>query len=148
MSGSRRSIARSAHCALLVALIACACASGTAPSGVSALSGTWRYDGAQQSPSLAVLEGAVTWSGVSNDGAVEGTFSVVERGASGAQRVLAGTTGGLLLSDSIADFDLIEQNVTRRHHLGILRGDSVVGSWASQSGATGEFVLRRAGSNP
>jgi hypothetical protein len=125
----------------------CACDSGTDPSIASALSGTWHYDADQQSPSLAELEGTVTWS-ASSEGAVEGTFSVVERGASGAQRVLAGTSGGLLLADSIADFDLIEQSVTRRHHLGILRGDSVVGSWASQSGATGEFVLRREGSIP
>jgi hypothetical protein len=139
---------RATRRALFTALVAGACTSGTDPSNESALSGTWRYDAEQQTPSVAVLEGTVTWSDVSGDGAVEGTFSLVESGASGSQRVLAGTTGGLLLSDSIADFDLIEPSITRRHHLGILRGDSVVGSWASQTGATGAFVLRREGSNP
>lgn len=132
--------------AVLIALLGTALACGDAVSPTSVVDGVWVYTGTQDAPSSSDLDGTVTWHGVAGgEQAFEGTFSMVERQQNGALRNLSGPGAGQILSDSIADFDLTVSGVSRRH-IGILRGDSITGSWSAVDigqAATGRFVLRR-----
>ena len=126
-----------------VLLTACNVGAGTGPA--SAISGVWHYAGSQDSPAIAQLDGSLSWSDVaSGPGTFEGTFSIVET-ASGVQRTLVGASAGQLVADSIADFDLSVSLGASRHHLGVLRGDSISGQWTELggNGAGGRFVLHR-----
>ncbi|HVT39049.1 MAG TPA: hypothetical protein VHE78_08385 [Gemmatimonadaceae bacterium] len=139
---------RGRYLLLLAVALVSACSNTTAPAPSSRATGSWVYGGTQQTPSSAALDGSVSWRSIASGvGAFEGTFTMIERKTSGEVRTLSGAAAGQLLSDSIADFDLLVQGIARRH-IGILRADSISGSWASieaGSSSTGRFVLRRSG---
>ncbi len=129
-----------------VAAATLACSQTTDTSTPSPVAGAWTYAGTQATPAPATLDGTVTWQGVTGaDGAFEGTFTLSERLPTGATRTLSGPGAGNLLADTVADFDLTVDGVARRH-IGVLRADSIRGSWATlETGqnASGDFVLRR-----
>jgi len=136
--------------ALSLAMLLAACGATTGPDVASAVAGTWTYTGTEEAPDPATLSGTLSLHGVSGaDGAFEGTFTILEQAPTGTATPLAGTTAGNVISDSIADFDLIVGTVARRH-IGVLRGDSISGSWASMDGGTnesGKFTMRRSGTS-
>ena len=128
------------------AAVVLACSVSTSPGTASLVSGAWTYAGTQETPAPTTLEGSLNWQGVAgSDGAFEGTFTVLERLPTGATRTLSGPGAGQLIADSVADFDLTFEGVARRH-IGVLRADSISGSWATLAAghtASGQFVLRR-----
>lgn len=128
------------------AAVAFACSGSTSPGTTSLVSGAWTYTGRQETPSPATLEGSLNWKDVAGTpGAFEGTFTVQETLPTGAIRTLNGPGAGQLVADSVADFDLTIDGVGRRH-IGVLRADSISGSWAVLDAghtASGQFVLRR-----
>jgi hypothetical protein len=135
-------IARLIAAVVLTGAVAC-----TEPSSQpSVVAGAWTYAGTQVTPSPATLSGTVTWRGVSGGSdAFEGTFSVVQEMPGGILQTISGPGAGEIISDTVADFDLTVSGAARRH-IGILRGDSISGSWAvldAGQSASGTFVLRR-----
>lgn len=140
-----------ARAVVVAAVLAVACEGAATGPDTLAVSGVWTYVGTQEIPSAASLDGSVALQGVGDgSGAFEGTFAVDERSATGSIRRVTGTLGGVLLADSIADFDLLFDGAGRRH-FGVLRGDSISGAWTAQGAAaagSGTFVLRRQGGAP
>lgn len=129
---------------LAVALLS-ACSDGAGTDAASPVSGMWHYSGTQVTPASAQLDGSLSWRGVASPaGGFEGTFLIVEVGASGQQQTLSGASAGQIVADTLADFDM-DVSGADRHHLGVLRGDSISGMWTEigGSGAGGRFVLRR-----
>jgi hypothetical protein len=131
---------------LLLIAGAIACGSATTAPNASSVAGVWTYSGTQDVPVSATLNGQTSWSGVvGGPDSFEGTCSIVEYASSGEGHLLTGTIGGQVLADSIADFDLSLAGSQRRH-LGVVRGDSIAGSWSTigtGTVASGRFVLRR-----
>jgi len=129
--------------AMLTVLAGCQDITGV--SDLSPVSGSWTYMGAQSFPEARALAGLVSWLGVrGGTGGFEGNFQIVEEGPGGVSRSLAGIGSGVLLADTVADFDLEVAGV-RRRHIGVLRSDSIKGSWVElPSGtASGSFLLRK-----
>jgi hypothetical protein len=127
---------------MIAALLLVACNVGTGPT--SAVSGAWHYTGSQATPA-AQLDGSLSWTDVSSTpGTFEGTFTIVET-AGVQQRTLVGASAGQLVADSIVDFDFSVSGGASRHHLGVLRSDSISGQWTELggNGASGQFVLHR-----
>lgn len=117
---------RLAGCALLAA-----CASSTAPDtpGVPVV-GTWRYAGRQTTPADADLAGTLVFS--TQAGArIGGALDFIETNATGAQRRIAGAAAGRTVDSTTLDFDVTLSGVTRRH-VGVVKGDSVTGTWIEQ----------------
>jgi hypothetical protein len=137
--------------AVAVFALATACSEGTGTEVPSPVSGGWHYVGSQDSPTIAQLDGSLSWRGVAPpDGAFEGTFSIVEIPTGAQQRTLAGTSAGQIVADTIASFDIIvAPGGADRHHFGVLRGDSIAGMWTELGGsaASGRFVLHRIASS-
>jgi hypothetical protein len=126
-----------------LAMVLAGCTASSGPGQASVMAGTWTYTGTRDTPNPASIDGSGTLAAA--DGGFEGTFTITERATSGSVVTLAATVAGRVVADSVADFDLTVQGVARRH-VGVLRGDSVSGSWASAgsaSNASGRFVLRR-----
>jgi hypothetical protein len=126
-------------------VVAAACSDPSSAGIPLPIGGEWGYHASQRTPAIAAVDGSLTLHGVAGDGAFEGTFVGDEQTAAGGLRRLDGTAAGRLLNDSIADFDLVLGGVARRH-VGIVRGDSISGSWATQGVtpmASGDFVARR-----
>lgn len=129
----------------LVVACALACGDATGSSAASPVGGAWLYGGTQTTPSSAQLSGSLTWRGVaSTPGGFEGTFVLTEVGLGGQPRTLAGTSAGQIVADTIATFDLLLDSADRLH-IGVFRGDSIVGTWAETgaTGASGHFVMHR-----
>lgn len=116
-------------------LVACAllggCASSTAPDtpGVPVV-GSWRYAGRQTTPVDADLAGTLVFS--TQVGArIGGALDFMETSAQGVQRRIAGAATGRTLDSTTVDFDVTLAGVTRRH-VGVVKGDSVTGTWIEQ----------------
>ena len=135
--------------ATVAALGAAACVASTDPGkmGVPVL-GTWSYTATQGSPSAAQLNGALAFSGQTG-AQISGTLDVVEIGAGGLQRHLAGPVLGRTLDSTTLDFDLLLGTASRRH-VGQVRGDSINGTWVETPveggvpSASGTFRASRA----
>ena len=99
-----------------LALLASACkvVESTGPSGASAqFAGTWAYE-----TSLSTL--AVTTQGTivlnsDSEGALTGTYNVIERNESGTTTRYQGTVSGRAASPTTLDFDVQLPSETRRH---------------------------------
>jgi hypothetical protein len=107
---------------------AAACLGSTDPGkmGVPVV-GTWSYSATQGSPTAAQLNGALAFS--DQTGAqISGTLDVIETGAGGAQRRIAGPVAGRTVDSTTVDFDMLLGTVSRRH-VGQVRGDSISGTW-------------------
>lgn len=135
--------------ATIAALSAAACVGSTDPGKMGALVlGTWSYAGTQGSPSAAQLNGALTFSGQAG-AQISGTLDVIEIGAGGLQRRLAGPVSGRTVDSTTVDFDLLLGTVSRRH-VGQVRGDSITGTWletpvgGGAPSASGTFRASRA----
>jgi hypothetical protein len=128
---------------LLLAALAAACGEPAGPATASPLAGDWSYEARDDTGQLA-LEGTLHWRAVTGaSAAVEGTVQVIETGPDGS-RTITGTCAGQIHADSIAEFSLLIDDVSRPH-IGILRTDSITGAWTAFSAVTahGTFRLRR-----
>lgn len=128
---------------VLLAIAACSSTTGTGtpPADVT---GSWSYAGQSDPP-------GTTWSGTltidqQSGRDVAGTLVVTERDPGGTLVQRTATMSGRVLSATSIDFDVALSGVDRRH-LGTIRGDSIVGSWADYSGdaivASGTFTAAR-----
>lgn len=116
-----------------------ACSAGTEPGAPPVvLIGSWSYEGAQQSPVPATLEGSLEVAG--QDGRTfDGSLDVIESSAAGSRR-LTGIVTGLALDAVTLDFDVLLDGVSRRH-VAEIRGDTIEGAWmdVQSGGASGSF---------
>lgn len=130
---------------LFAAVLAAACAWPMDADGSFAFAGTWSYEGVQEIPSALEFSGPVTLA-AGDATEFEGTVALTETTPLGGVRLLSGPLSGLVVEDSILDFTVQVGGASRRH-VGIARGDSVVGTWADGGGsvASGRFTLRRTG---
>lgn len=110
-----------------------------------ALRGAWDYEATQQVPASTTIAGSMTWAGAGSAGTFEGAASWLEQLPGGSVHSLAGALSGELMQDSIVDFT-VQLGTAARWHVGVLRGDSISGSWADGAGSTasGTWVARRA----
>lgn len=120
-----------------------ACDPGTAPTGPFAdLRGTWVYTGSQVAPALQLV-GTMVVSQQSGD-VIEGTLSWEERDGSGGVTVKGGPLSGRVIGLADADFDVLLNDIARRH-LSRVSGDTLEGVWAAVTlGQSGEFRAIRA----
>ena len=130
---------------IFLAVIVGACSEVVTQLDGDTAAGSWEYSGTQEIPQSAVLSGSLSLYAVSSSpAAFEGGASLSEVAPNGQLRELHGIAGGSIYSDSIVDFDIVVLGIARRH-VGILRGDSIAGSWLSADGgaAGGKFNMRR-----
>jgi hypothetical protein len=115
-------------CSAVVSGAAAACFRPTDPGklGVPVV-GSWNYVATQASPSAAQLNGSLAFSGQGGS-QISGTLDVIEIGAGGLRRRLAGPVSGRTVDSTTLDFDLLLGDVARRH-VGQVRGDSLTGTW-------------------
>jgi hypothetical protein len=107
------------------------------------LAGSWDYKGTQSGPA-ALLTGTLTLSRTGTC-TVAGTLSLTVDDGSGTPVTSGWTTAGDFLDDSIVELNAV-QGGDERHHVGIVRADSIKGSWAvTGGGANGSFTLKRTG---
>jgi hypothetical protein len=131
---------------MVIALLAAACTWPMDADGGFAFAGSWSYEGVQEIPSALEFTGPVSLAAAGDPTDFEGTVALTETTPLGAVRLLSGPLSGLVVDDSILDFTVQLAGAARRH-VGIARGDSVVGTWADGGGsvASGRFTLRRVG---
>ncbi|MCC7053134.1 MAG: hypothetical protein IT355_07680 [Gemmatimonadaceae bacterium] len=135
---------------MLVVVAACGagCGGVTEPgtAGVP-VTGAWRYTARQSAPAVADLAGTLQFSTQRGAG-IAGALDVVETDARGVQRRIAGPLAGRTVDSTTVDFDLSVSGATRRH-VGMVRGDSLTGTWFEQSSdggaptASGSFRAAR-----
>jgi hypothetical protein len=114
----------------LVAVAVTACASSTDTGTTSAeLGGSWKYTAVQTAPTRVTYAGTLTISQQSGATFAGGLDAEASTPQGDVQRV-NGVVSGRVLGTSTVDFDMLIQDVTRRH-VGTIRGDSIVGSWAT-----------------
>ena len=134
-------------CAASVAAGACTIRDATGPDAVAPVAGSWRYSSSQVAPSPAETNGTLSLS-VAPDGSIVGTAAVVERVPGTVDLALAGQISGLALDTLTVEFTLTLAAVAREH-LGVLRGDSLTGTWVVTDGAaagtSGRFTAVRTG---
>ena len=125
------------------AMLAAGCSTSTPGCGSPPdLGGTWSYHGVQSNPT-ATLTGTATLTKTGSC-TISGTLSLTVD--DGGTPVTSGwTTSGDFLDDSIVELNAV-QGGTERHHVGTVRGDSIVGSWSvTGGGASGTFTAKRTG---
>lgn len=143
MSAARRDSLRqrSVAAVLLATLVALApaCSSGTEPGTPPvAITGSWSYEGAQQAPVPATLDGSLEVT--RQDGATfEGSLDAFESSAEESRRI-TGLVTGIALDAVTLDFDVLVDGVSRRH-VAEIRGDTIEGAWVEvrTGGASGSF---------
>ena len=123
---------------VLAALLA-GCGTGTEP-GLApvVVTGSWSYEGAQQAPVPATLDGSLEIS--RQDGpSFEGSLDVFESSAEESRRI-TGIVTGIALDAVTLDFDVLVDGVSRRH-VAEIRGDTIEGAWVEvrTGGASGSF---------
>jgi hypothetical protein len=129
---------------LLAVTAACATPTGTGNPGGVDLRGQWTYTATQTSVPTASLSGTLAISTQSGN-AFGGVLDVIEMDAQGQSHHLNGLVSGQLVDTAAVDFDAFF-DVTGRRHLGVVRGDSIHGTWVEQDvGGTssGAFAGRR-----
>jgi hypothetical protein len=154
--GRMRTIARHRRAALTLACaiataaaVACT-AAGTAPcGGEAAAAGTWRFVETRDSPDRATATGTLVLRARSC-GVLDGMLDVVETDASGRSRRVAGPVTGSAPDAESVRFEIVADGLTL-HHAGIVRDDSLTGSWAALAGSTptgsGRFRAARDGAH-
>ena len=129
-------------CSLLV-IAAAACASPVDQSeGGPDLLGRWSYSATQAAPATQ-LSGTLTV--VRQEGAsFDARLEVQERDAQGNLRNWSAVVSGRTVGTEVIDFDVYE-NLLARRHVGRVRGDSIMGTWAQLDAAprSGTFTSRR-----
>jgi hypothetical protein len=98
------------------------------------LAGNWTYAGVQSAPTAANLTGTMSLT-TSGTCTFDGHLSVSVDNGSGTPTLLDGSVSGVFLDDSTVDFTA--QLSGERRHLGVVRADSIVGSWSG--GTSGTF---------
>lgn len=137
---------RRANIISLVFVSACAGTTEPGRAGVPVL-GSWDYIAVQTSPATADLRGVITFATQSGS-AVGGSHEVLETDVRGQQRRLAGPISGRTVDSTTLDIEL-GLDVVARRHVGIVRGDSLTGTWleiprsGSSLGASGTFRAKR-----
>ena len=116
-----------------------ACSAGTEP-GVPpvVITGSWSYEGAQQAPVPATLDGSLEIT--RQDGSMfEGSLDAFESSAAESRRI-TGIVTGIALDASTLDFDVVVDGVSRRH-VAEIRADTIEGAWVEvrTGGASGSF---------
>ena len=129
-----------------VSIICVACSSPVQPDDVLVrqVQGQWVYS-AVGVPSL-VVEGTLMITR-QQGASVAGSLEARESFPTGEVRTASGMVAGQVVRDSILEFDVILGADRRRRHVGVLSGDSVVGSWFEATDvrviASGTFQARR-----
>ena len=87
--------------------------------------GAWNYFAATTS-SPTTLSGTLTIS-QSGTASFTGALEATEQTGGQVQRVIA-LVSGRTIDSTRFDFDLVFEAATRRHHVGSIRGDSIIGT--------------------
>jgi hypothetical protein len=109
----------------LGALVSC---KNPAQIGVTAanVGGAWNYFAATTS-SPTTLSGTLTLS-QSRNASFIGALEATEQTGGQVQRVIA-LVSGRTIDSTRFDFDLVLDAAARRHHVGSIKGDSIIGTW-------------------
>ncbi|MGB7212994.1 MAG: hypothetical protein WBC97_10245 [Gemmatimonadales bacterium] len=130
---------------LLVALAGVgACASAPSGSFSAPIVGTWDYVATQESPTTASISGTLKVDNQS-DGNFTGSLSfTLTPSGEGSPQTMTGPLTGQSVSATAVEFDACLDGCTVPWtHLGLIAGDSLVGSWAQQGGPSGSFRAHR-----
>ena len=112
----------------LVALASCRAVSDVGASALD-LSGAWNYI-ATASSSAVTLSGTMTLSQTAGGGSsFSGGLDASQMDARGQVSRVVAIVSGRAIDSSRVEFDLILDASARRHHSGIVAGDSVSGTW-------------------
>ncbi|MGH7590713.1 MAG: hypothetical protein ACREL2_04685 [Gemmatimonadales bacterium] len=125
----------------LVGIAACA----SAPSGSfnAPIVGTWDYAATQVSPTGATITGTLKVDNQSG-GNFAGSLSLTLTPTGGSPQTMSGPLTGQSVSATAVEFDACLDGCTVPWtHLGLITGDSLVGSWAQQGGPSGNFRAHR-----
>ena len=114
--------------------------------GTTPVAGSWRYEGAQESPMHASLAGALVLEG-DGCGTLTGQLDVVENDGLGHTRRIAGPVTGRVVDATSIRFDALIDGIARQHIARIEAGN-LSGTWLALSGdasqaLTGTFGGRR-----
>ena len=130
-----------------ILLMAASCLSApteTAPATVI-VRGSWSYSSVE-SANATIANGTLT---LSQDSTVRftGTLDANEQDSHGQLRRIAGVVSGRTIDESLVEFDMVIDPLTTRRHSGVVKGDSLIGSWVQVSdagiGASGTFRAHR-----
>jgi hypothetical protein len=126
----------------ILSMLLLGCESSTTPGAGVNVVGTWSLTATQISPPLEITGEVLIEH---QDGSsVTGEVATLEEAADGTVSPHSGSLAGRVLGD-VVDFDVFIDLEPRRH-VGLVRGDSITGSWAQSTGGvplTGAFILQK-----
>jgi hypothetical protein len=123
-------------------ILGAACTSPIDPGGPPPvdLLGVWNYV-SSEATSSAVDTGTVTVIAQSGHN-FQGSFAVEQSDSSGTHPI-AGPVSGQAADSTRLNFDLFINGTTDRQHLGVLKADTINGSWVENGIASGNFRAAR-----
>lgn len=127
------------------AQLACAIATTDSTPALVNVAGTWTYTGSRSGPGVATSGTLV----LTQDRTVRfnGTLDASEQDIDGAVHRIVGVVSGRTIDVATVDFDVIVDPTLTRHHTGVVRGDSLAGTWVELTdrgvAGSGSFRARR-----